>query len=193
MNEPDADSPDDPLETPVKGLLRLKPCPARLPPALRRLRDEEGPGHEEVARYQQFEASRHRGRVLSRMGKPVDAQERTGLIWHTQGSGKSLTMISQPTSETARGAQEPAVLIVVDRRDLKTQLSDDFDACDYPNVRRLGVEDLKGKLRATGADARHDPSSPSADEYLARASATRHQPRDEAHRSQKGRAMRAMR
>src|SRR5260370_37902427 len=41
----------------------------------------------------------------------------------------------------------PTVLIVVDRRDLKTQLSDDFDACDYPNVEKaLGVEDLKAKL-----------------------------------------------
>ena len=37
---------------------------------------------------------------------------------------------------------------MVDRRDLKTQLSDDFDACDYPNVEKaLGVEDLKSKLR----------------------------------------------
>jgi type I restriction enzyme R subunit len=42
----------------------------------------------------------------------------------------------------------PTVLIVVDRRDLKTQLSDDFDACDYPNVEKaLGVDDLKKKLR----------------------------------------------
>jgi type I restriction enzyme R subunit len=39
-------------------------------------------------------------------------------------------------------------MIVVDRRDLKTQLSDDFDACDYPNVEKaLGMEDLKRKLR----------------------------------------------
>jgi type I restriction enzyme, R subunit len=36
----------------------------------------------------------------------------------------------------------------VDRRDLKTQLSDDFDACDYPSVEKaLGIEDLKAKLR----------------------------------------------
>ena len=45
--------------------------------------------------------------------------------------------------------ENPTVLIVVDRRDLKTQLSDDFDACDYPNVEKaLGVEDLKSKLRS---------------------------------------------
>src|SRR6476619_6593443 len=44
--------------------------------------------------------------------------------------------------------KNPTVLIVVDRRDLKTQMSDDFDACDYPNVEKaLGVEDLKTKLR----------------------------------------------
>jgi hypothetical protein len=48
-----------------------------------------------------------------------------------------------------RALQNPTVLIVVDRRDLKTQLSDDFDACDYPNVEKaLGVQDLKAKLRA---------------------------------------------
>lgn len=42
----------------------------------------------------------------------------------------------------------PTVLIVVDRRDLKTQITDDFDACDFPNVRRaLGVQDLKGILK----------------------------------------------
>ena len=41
------------------------------------------------------------------------------------------------------------MLIVVDRRDIKTQLSDDFYACDYPNVEKaLGVEDLKQKLRS---------------------------------------------
>ena len=44
--------------------------------------------------------------------------------------------------------KNPTVMIVVDRRDLKTQISDDFDACDYPNVEKaMGVEDLKNKLR----------------------------------------------
>ena len=40
------------------------------------------------------------------------------------------------------------MLIVVDRRDPKTQLSDDLDACDYPHVERaLGDQDLKRRLR----------------------------------------------
>ncbi len=88
-------------------------------------------------------------RTVSLVGKPVDAQDRTGLIWHTQGSGKSLTMIFAGQKLRRHPAlNNPTVLIVVDRRDLKTQLSDDFDACDYPNVEKaLGVEDLKQKLR----------------------------------------------
>lgn len=80
----------------------------------------------------------------------MTAQDRTGLIWHTQGSGKSLTMVFAGQKLRRHPAlNNPTVLIVVDRRDLKTQLSDDFDACDYPNVEKaLGVEDLKRKLRA---------------------------------------------
>ena len=40
------------------------------------------------------------------------------------------------------------MLVVVDRRDLKTQLGEDFDNCSYPNVARAyGVDDLKRRLR----------------------------------------------
>jgi type I restriction enzyme R subunit len=56
-------------------------------------------------------------------------------------------MRSQEDRRRHPALNNPTVLIVVDRRDLKTQLSDDFDACDYPNVEKaLGVEDLKKKL-----------------------------------------------
>ena len=104
-----------------------------------------------VARYQQFEAVNDIvDRTIGVIGQPVEAQDRTGLIWHTQGSGKSLTMVFAGYKLRRHPAlQNPTVLIVVDRRDLKTQLSDDFDACDYPNVEKaLGVEDLKRKLRS---------------------------------------------
>ena len=46
----------------------------------------------------------------------------------------------------------PTVMIVVDRRDLKTQLGDDFENCDYPNVvKALGVRDLKAPDRGRPA------------------------------------------
>jgi hypothetical protein len=49
----------------------------------------------------------------------------------------SLTMVFAGQKLRRHDALDnPTVLIVVDRRDLKTQLSDDFDACDYPNVEK---------------------------------------------------------
>ena len=151
-NDPDATDPDDPLETPVRGLLRLQP--AHLLDFLQHFvvfETKKGTTTKKIARYQQFEAVNELvDRTVSLVGHPVAAQDRTGLIWHTQGSGKSLTMIFAGQKLRRHPALDnPTVLIVVDRRDLKTQLSDDFDACDYPNVEKaLGVEDLKRKFRA---------------------------------------------
>jgi type I restriction enzyme R subunit len=151
-NDPEAADPDDPLEVSVKGLLRLKP--AHLLDFLQHFivfETKKGKTTKKIARYQQFEAVNELvDRTVSLAGKPVTAQDRTGLIWHTQGSGKSLTMVFAGQKLRRHPAlNNPTVLIVVDRRDLKTQLSDDFDACDYPNVEKaLGVEDLKRKLRS---------------------------------------------
>ncbi len=150
-NQPEADHSVDPLEIPVKGLLRLRPC--HVLDFLRHFivfETKKGVVTKKIARYQQFEAVNDIvDRTLENIGKPVTSQDRTGLIWHTQGSGKSLTMIFAAYKLRRHPAlNNPTVLIVVDRRDLKTQLSDDFDACDYPNVEKaLGVADLKKKLR----------------------------------------------
>jgi type I restriction enzyme R subunit len=150
-NDPEADDQDDPLEVPVKGLLRLQPC--HVLDFLQHFvvfETKRGQTTKKIARYQQFEAANEIvDRTVSLIGKPVQEQERTGLIWHTQGSGKSLTMIFAGNKLRRHPAlKSPTVLIVVDRRDLKTQLSDDFEACDYPNVEKaLGVRDLKEKLR----------------------------------------------
>ena len=151
-NDPLADKQDDPLKIPVQGLLRLQPC--HVLDFLRHFvvfETKRNKITKKVARYQQFEAVNELvDRTLSLIGKPVTPQDRTGLVWHTQGSGKSLTMVfaGQKLRRHPK-LDNPTVLIVVDRRDLKTQLADDFDACDYPNVEKaLGVEDLKRKLRA---------------------------------------------
>ena len=151
-NEAEASNPVDPLEVPVRGLLRLKP--AHVLDFLQYFvvfETKKGKTTKKIARYQQFEAVNELvDRTVSQVGKPVSAQDRTGLIWHTQGSGKSLTMVFAGQKLRRHPALDnPTVLIVVDRRDLKTQLSDDFDACDYPNVEKaLGVQDLKRRLRA---------------------------------------------
>lgn len=89
-------------------------------------------------------------RTVAQVGQPVAAQDRTGLIWHTQGSGKTLTMeFAGQKLRRHPALDNPTVLIVVDRRDLKTRLSDDFEACDHPNVAKaLGVHDLKRRLES---------------------------------------------
>ncbi len=151
-NEPEADNPTDPLEIAVKGLLRLKPCHVLdFLEHFTVFETKRGRTVKKVARYQQFEAVNDLvDRTVSLIGQPVEPQERTGLIWHTQGSGKSITIICTAYKLRRHVAMKnPTVLIVVDRRDLKTQISDDFDACDYPNVEKaLGVADLKQKLRS---------------------------------------------
>jgi type I restriction enzyme R subunit len=151
-NDPLADKQDDPLKISVQGLLRLQPC--HVLDFLRHFvvfETKRNKITKKVARYQQFEAVNELvDRTVSVIGKPVTPQDRTGLVWHTQGSGKSLTMVfaGQKLRRHPK-LDNPMVLIVVDRRDLKTQLADDFDACDYPNVEKaLGVGDLKRKLRA---------------------------------------------
>jgi Type I site-specific restriction-modification system, R (restriction) subunit and related helicases len=153
-NKPEAENPDDPLEVPVKGLLRLKPC--HVLDFLQHFvvfETKKGKTLKKIARYQQFEAANDLvERTVELIDQEADPQQRTGLVWHTQGSGKSITIICTAYKLRRHPAlNNPTVLIVVDRRDLKTQISDDFEACDYPNVERVfGVKDLKKKL-STGA------------------------------------------
>jgi type I restriction enzyme, R subunit len=113
-----------PLQVPVKGLLRLKPC--HVLDFLQNFivfETKKGKTTKKIARYQEFEAANDIiDRTLSLLGRDVAAQDRTGLIWHTQGSGKSITMIC--TAYKLRHHPllgNPTVLIIVDRRDLKTQ------------------------------------------------------------------------
>ena len=53
-----------------------------------------------------------------------DAAKRRGLIWHTQGSGKTLTMLTVASKllREAHGDEKPTVLMLVDRNELETQL-----------------------------------------------------------------------
>ncbi len=60
-------------------------------------------------------------KVIERVHDPI---KRRGLIWHTQGSGKTLTMITI-ASRLLRGGEEtekPTVLMIVDRNELESQL-----------------------------------------------------------------------
>src|SRR4051794_18346782 len=97
-----------------------------------------------ICRYQQYEAA---NQIVERViaGKP-----RKGLIWHFQGSGKSLLMVFASQKLRLHPAlRNPTVLIVVDRVDLDTQISATFHSHDIPNLQaaesRTELRDLLDK------------------------------------------------
>ena len=73
-----------------------------------------------VCRYQQYRAV---GKMIEQLKRGADFRERSGVVWHTQGSGKSLTMVflvrKMRTELDLKGYK---ILLVVDRLDLEEQL-----------------------------------------------------------------------
>ncbi len=98
-----------------------------------------------VCRYQQFRAV---NKIVNRV---IEGKHRRGLIWHTQGSGKSLTMVFAALKlKTHLTVSHPAltnpnVLVLTDRIDLDDQISGTFQACGLPNPSQ--VESV-GELRS---------------------------------------------
>ena len=67
----------------------------------------------------------HQTRAVEKVIERVhDPNKRRGLVWHTQGSGKTLTMITIAARLLRGGeqAEKPTVLMIVDRNELKSQL-----------------------------------------------------------------------
>jgi type I restriction enzyme R subunit len=82
-----------------------------------------------IGRYQQYEGT---NLIIERV---LQARIKKGLIWHFQGSGKSLLMVF--TAQKLRmhpDLANPTVMIVVDRIDLDTQITATFSAADVPNM-----------------------------------------------------------
>ena len=96
-----------------------------------------------VSRFQQYEAA---NQIVQRV---VEGRLRKGLIWHFQGSGKSLLMVfAAQKLRLHDDLKNPTVLIVVDRVDLDTQISSTFHASDIPNlVKAESQEDLERLLK----------------------------------------------
>lgn len=82
--------------------------------------------------------------------KSNGARSRGGVIWHTQGSGKSLTMVWLALKLRRDPAlKNPTLVVVTDRNDLDRQLSDTFTACNYPVERAGSIKDLKALLHGS--------------------------------------------
>jgi type I restriction enzyme R subunit len=76
-------------------------------------------------------------RVAQNVGAGLASAPTTGLIWHTQGSGKTLTMIvAAHKLRRLEGLENPTILVVVDRRELETQMVQNLEAFGFPMVER---------------------------------------------------------
>jgi type I restriction enzyme R subunit len=94
-----------------------------------------------VARYQQYEGT---NKIVERV---IAGHPRKGLIWHFQGSGKSLLMLFAARKLRLDPAlKNPTVVIVVDRVDLDTQISSTFYAADTPNLVKAEKRKELGQL-----------------------------------------------
>ena len=103
-------------------------------------------GDKKIARYQQYDAVKkamariqHRHRREARDG---------GVIWHTQGSGKSLTMVMLANAiATAPDITNPRIILVTDRIDLDKQIAATFQRCGLAPQRATSGADLRALIQ----------------------------------------------
>ncbi|MCK9608049.1 MAG: type I restriction endonuclease subunit R [Methylomonas sp.] len=136
------------LETLIHGLLN----PATLLDYLRFfvLFEDDGGLVKKVAGYHQYHAVRAAIQQVVTASRP-DGNHKGGVVWHTQGSGKSITMTcfaARVMQETAM--ENPTIVVITDRNDLDGQLFGVFslgqDLLREQPVQAETRQDLRAKL-----------------------------------------------
>lgn len=80
-----------------------------------------GPRIKAVCRYQQFRAA---NKIIERLRHGQTAEEKSGVVWHTQGSGKSLTMVFVARMlRASKDLHDYKIVLINDRVDLEVQLA----------------------------------------------------------------------
>ncbi|MXW76998.1 MAG: type I restriction endonuclease subunit R [Acidimicrobiaceae bacterium] len=127
LNDDGGDTPT--LEALIRGLFERGTLVDYLRTCVAFEEDERGEVNKRIAGYHQFRAVRKaRDRVLSHLKPPSgDGDGRGGVVWHTQGSGKSLTMLMLAGALIREPRlANPTVVMITDRTDLDDQLFDTF-------------------------------------------------------------------
>ncbi|MDP2050696.1 MAG: HsdR family type I site-specific deoxyribonuclease [Cypionkella sp.] len=119
--------------------------PERLLDLIRRFTVFDG-GARKVARHQQFFGIR---KAVERVHQfNLDGRRKGGVIWHTQGSGKSLTMVMLGRALALdKAISNPRILIVTDRDDLDKQIKDTFKSCELEPIRATSGNHLIELIR----------------------------------------------
>ena len=103
-----------------------------------------------IARYKQYYAIK---RTLERVKPLENGKRKGGLIWHTQGSGKSLTMVML-VKNLIEQVNNPRVIVVTDRIQLDGQIRDTFAACNIKKgvVQAKSANHLRELIELKSAD-----------------------------------------
>lgn len=111
----------------------------------------EGRLIKKIARYQQYRAV---NKVIERLKTGADRREKSGIIWHTQGSGKSLTMVMLAVKmRRDPELQKYKLVFVTDRTQLDSQLSNTFRAAQNETIYNAdSVAELKELLQRDSSD-----------------------------------------
>ena len=83
------------------------------------------------------------------------------MVWHTQGSGKSLTMLWLATKlrrEPRLG--NPTIVVVTDRRQLDRQIANTFERCGFPGPEQATTGSDLRQLLITGTEPYRDDDHP---------------------------------
>lgn len=80
-----------------------------------------------VAAYHQYHAV-NRAVITTAKATSMTGDRRAGVVWHTQGSGKSLSMVFY-TGKLVLALDNPTIVVMTDRNDLDDQLFDTFTGC----------------------------------------------------------------
>lgn len=98
-----------------------------------------------LARYQQVRAT---NKIVKRV---KEGDKKRGLIWHTQGSGKSLTMFFTAWKlRFDKDLKNPKVFILIDRIDLDDQIYGTFVNCGGKNIIRVNSrKELEEKIKSS--------------------------------------------
>jgi len=94
--------------------------------------EDEGGGDliKKMAGYHQFHAVEQAVEATREAARP-DGDRKVGVVWHTQGSGKSLTMAFYAGRIVVDPAMEnPTLVVLTDRNDLDDQLFGTFALCE---------------------------------------------------------------
>jgi type I restriction enzyme R subunit len=133
----------DPVEASVKGLFEKSTFLDLVGNFIVFEKDREKLS-KKIAMQQQVVAA---NKIVERV---LEGKRRTGLVWHTQGSGKTLTMLFAAWKlKRLSQLENPTVLVLVDRIELETQTGQTFENVELPYTGKppKSAEDLADRFK----------------------------------------------